>query len=490
MGAATIVCVEVERPSGRLRKWEDTLSAHVGQVDPGLREQEAVRCLPMDERPFMGRIEYGALGEMLLCKFAATNYRFTRSLTTPTPTLPIPMMLVSVSRGSVQICPMRPHLHSDRARLDPDRHEAAAGVHDHEPRDRSVRDHAAPSVRCSDCRPLRAWRRTSIERQVGIVAGPARHGERELRRDAPSSTIRRKKTGRGHYHDGMGRLARTDRDAAGDRTPRRTTDAGQGLYRGESRRSRALRRANRARMQHFRSWAAPPFRRGSGRIRIALSLAASAHPLRGGASRPEPGASLDNRRLLLIRLQQFVAFQPAVQGSVRSSAGSLSRRAGLAPSGDPGSMLAQIPMKLNRQRLVVRAQVRRVGTAYCSHFGCNTPCPPACLPAMVGTAAVAAAPRPAPLPTLRSWVDLIGIRSSAWGFLTPLLGWASARVAASASSAWMAPTFTRCSFRSTTSSTAKCAGRPRPGCHSRGSATSFNMSSQSCPHVDQGHLTA
>ena len=92
-------------------------------------------------------------------------------------------------------------------------------------------------------------------------------------------------------------------------------------------------------MQHFRSWAAPPFRRRSGRIRIALSLAASAHPLRGGASRPEPGASLDNRRLLLIRLQQFVAFQPSVQGSVRSSAVSISRRAGLLPSRDPRSML-------------------------------------------------------------------------------------------------------------------------------------------------------
>ena len=100
MGAASIVRVEVERPSGPLRKWEDALSAHVGQVDPGLREQEAVRCFPMDERPFTGRIEYGALGEMLLCKVAATNYRFTRSLITPTPTLPIPMMLVSVSRGS------------------------------------------------------------------------------------------------------------------------------------------------------------------------------------------------------------------------------------------------------------------------------------------------------------------------------------------------------------------------------------------------------
>ena len=102
MAAPAIVCVEVERPSGRLRKWEDALSAHVGQVDPALREQEAVSCLQTGERPFMGRIEYGALGETLFCKLAATNYRFTRSLTTPTPTLPMPMMLVSVSRGSVE----------------------------------------------------------------------------------------------------------------------------------------------------------------------------------------------------------------------------------------------------------------------------------------------------------------------------------------------------------------------------------------------------
>ena len=99
MVAPTIVRVEVERPSGPLREWEDALSAHVGQVDRALREQEAVSCLPMDERSFMGRIEYGALGEMLLCNVAATNYRFTRSLTTPTPTLPTAAMLVSVSRG-------------------------------------------------------------------------------------------------------------------------------------------------------------------------------------------------------------------------------------------------------------------------------------------------------------------------------------------------------------------------------------------------------
>lgn len=102
MAASAIVSVEVERPSGPLRAWEDVLSERIGRVDPSLREQEAVRCLPTDERPFMGRMEYGALGEMLLSKVAATPYRFTRSLTTPTPTLPIPAMLVSVSKGSCE----------------------------------------------------------------------------------------------------------------------------------------------------------------------------------------------------------------------------------------------------------------------------------------------------------------------------------------------------------------------------------------------------
>ena len=102
MVVSTVVRVEVERPSGRTREWEDALSDHVGQVDPALREQEAVSCVQIGERPFMGRIEYGELGEVLLCKVAATSYRLGRSLTTPTPTLPIPMMLVSVSKGSAK----------------------------------------------------------------------------------------------------------------------------------------------------------------------------------------------------------------------------------------------------------------------------------------------------------------------------------------------------------------------------------------------------
>ena len=99
MAALSITCVEVERPSGRLRAWEDALSA---DIDPVLREQVAVHCLPMDEHRFTGRIETGALGEIRLGKVASTNFRFTRSMTAtrPRPTLPIMARLVLVSSGS------------------------------------------------------------------------------------------------------------------------------------------------------------------------------------------------------------------------------------------------------------------------------------------------------------------------------------------------------------------------------------------------------
>jgi AraC-like DNA-binding protein len=99
MVALTIACVEVERPSGRLRAWEDTLKA---DIDPALREQVEVHCLPTDKRRFAGRVEFAALGEMHLGKVASTNFRFTRSMISnrPTPTLPLMARLVLVTRGS------------------------------------------------------------------------------------------------------------------------------------------------------------------------------------------------------------------------------------------------------------------------------------------------------------------------------------------------------------------------------------------------------
>jgi AraC-like DNA-binding protein len=94
--------VEVERPRTPLHAWEEALSRNIGRVDPALREQESVHCFPTDQRPFMARMEFGVLGDVLVAKVACTNYRFTRSLTTPRPTLPTPAMLIAVSSGSCE----------------------------------------------------------------------------------------------------------------------------------------------------------------------------------------------------------------------------------------------------------------------------------------------------------------------------------------------------------------------------------------------------
>ena len=302
MGAPTIVCVEVERPSGRLRKWEDTLSAHVGQVDSALGEQEVLRCLQADEHPFSGRIEYGTLGEMLLCKFAATNYEFSRSLTTPSPTLPIPMMFVSVSRGSCRIvqCGHTCTLTEGDWTL----------IDTKQPLGYTITSPEMEAFVMMLPRPSDAAIASLVERGIArqsnvrwglsrILHAMVKESFGEMRR---LSQFGKKQLG--------GTIATMAWDALREQieTPQVIGRRDElpirvkGYIEAKSRRSQALGGANRARMQHFPSWVAPPVRRGSGRIRIALSLAASAPPLRGGASRPEPGTSLDHRRLLLMRL--------------------------------------------------------------------------------------------------------------------------------------------------------------------------------------------
>lgn len=102
MGAPEAFSLEIERPEGPLHAWEEALSEHIWRVDRALRDQETVQCFATDERPFVARMEFGPLGDVLMSKVASTSYRFTRSLKTPRPTLPIPAMLVSVSRGSCE----------------------------------------------------------------------------------------------------------------------------------------------------------------------------------------------------------------------------------------------------------------------------------------------------------------------------------------------------------------------------------------------------
>ena len=142
MGAPTIVSVEVERPNGRLREWEDALSAHVGRVDPVLREQEAVRCLPMDERPFEGAHRIWRTRRNALVQGGVHQLSIHPLIDHTDTDIANPGDARFGLQRELQIRPTRPHLHSDPGRLDPDRHDAAA---------RSTRSRAPRSKRSRSC---------------------------------------------------------------------------------------------------------------------------------------------------------------------------------------------------------------------------------------------------------------------------------------------------------------------------------------------------
>ena len=178
-----------------------------------------MRCLPMDERPFMGRIEYGVLGEMLLCKVAATNYRFTRSLTTPTPTLPIPVMLVSVSKGSCTFV--------QRGRTCILTEGDWTLIDTKQPLEYTITSPEIEAFVIMLPRPSDAAKAALFERGVArrwngrwglsrVLHAMVNESFGEMRR-LPIFSGR--KLGAAITSDGVGRLARADRDAAGDRTP-------------------------------------------------------------------------------------------------------------------------------------------------------------------------------------------------------------------------------------------------------------------------------
>jgi hypothetical protein len=160
--------------------------------------------------------------------------------------------------------------------------------------------------------------RTPMVRRDWIVAGPAHRAGREPGRDVPAPPIQRKEAGCCHSAVAWDALreqivtppAIGHRDAMSKRIkayvvtqladPARSVEgiahvcgiSVPGLHR------------------LFGDDPPDPFRAISGSVGLSAARRSSG---------PEPGASLDNRHLLFFRLQQHLAFQPAVQGSVRSS---------------------------------------------------------------------------------------------------------------------------------------------------------------------------
>jgi AraC-like DNA-binding protein len=100
MSLINVVSVELPKYEEALPQWKDALSACVGRVSTSLKDQESTHCVPVGVRPFSGRIECAALGDIILAKLMATANHFQRSLLTETPTLPVPVLLFIQLSGS------------------------------------------------------------------------------------------------------------------------------------------------------------------------------------------------------------------------------------------------------------------------------------------------------------------------------------------------------------------------------------------------------
>jgi AraC-like DNA-binding protein len=100
MSQIEVISVELQKQQESLPQWTDALSTCVGRVSTSLRDQEVARCVPTGATPFVGRIEFGALGDMILARLAATPNHFSRSLRTVTPTLPVAVLFFIQLSGS------------------------------------------------------------------------------------------------------------------------------------------------------------------------------------------------------------------------------------------------------------------------------------------------------------------------------------------------------------------------------------------------------
>jgi AraC-like DNA-binding protein len=64
----------------RLIKWREFMSRHLGKTPDYVRRLETTHFDPILDRPFSGRLEYGALGDLNFCRMVCSPHRFSRSL--------------------------------------------------------------------------------------------------------------------------------------------------------------------------------------------------------------------------------------------------------------------------------------------------------------------------------------------------------------------------------------------------------------------------
>ena len=91
MSRIETVSVERHNCRGSLPEWTDALSTCVGRMPLSSLDQELTSCVPAGEHKFIGRIEWGALGDSVLARVGTgTPHRLAFSLRSAPHMMPAP----------------------------------------------------------------------------------------------------------------------------------------------------------------------------------------------------------------------------------------------------------------------------------------------------------------------------------------------------------------------------------------------------------------
>jgi AraC-like DNA-binding protein len=80
MSVLSSVCTDQFFHTDRLMKWREFMSDHLGQTPDYVRRLETSYFEPLNQQPFNGRLEYGALGDLNFCRMVCSPHRFSRNL--------------------------------------------------------------------------------------------------------------------------------------------------------------------------------------------------------------------------------------------------------------------------------------------------------------------------------------------------------------------------------------------------------------------------
>ena len=94
MSTLASVSTDPYAQSDRTNKWREFMSHHLGQTPEHVRRLENSHIEPLHEHPFSGRLEYGALGELHLCRMVCSPHRFARSLSKTLAPTDTPWLLI------------------------------------------------------------------------------------------------------------------------------------------------------------------------------------------------------------------------------------------------------------------------------------------------------------------------------------------------------------------------------------------------------------